>query len=218
MTLCLTSLFLLLALLFLPPPSVAYDIRKLVQLHFSQCLDFFLVIYSISLDGFEVPLWLWCYVTLFHSALQQLSSCKVYFLHFRTMLNTQVSQFSSVSVVSNSLQPHLQHARPPCLSPTPGAYSNSCPLSWWCHPAISSSVISFSSHLQSSPASRSFLMSQFFTSGGQSIGVSASTSVLPMNIQDWSPLGWTDRIFLQSKGLSRVFSSTTVQKHQFFSI
>ena len=166
--------------------------------------------------SFEVPLWVWCCVTLYHSALQQLSSCKVCFLHFRTMLNTQVSQFSSVSVVSDSLQPHLQHTRPPCLSPTAGAYSNSCPLSWWCHPAISSSVISFSSRLQSSPASGSFLMSQFFLSGGQSIGASASASVLPMTIQDWFPLGLTGLISSQSKGLSRVFSSTSVQKHQFF--
>ena len=130
--------------------------------------------------------------------------------------------FSSVqfscSVVSYSLRPHgLQHARPPCPSPTPGVYPNSCPLSWWCHPTISSSVIPFSSHLQSFPASGSFQMSQFFASGGQNIGVSASGSVLPMNIQDWSPLGWTGWISLQSTGLSRVFSNTTVQKHQFFS-
>ena len=125
-------------------------------------------------------------------------------------------QFSH-SVMSDSLWPHrLQHARPPCPSPTPGVYSNSCPLSWWCHPAISSSVIHFSSCLQSFPASGSFPRSQLFTSGDQSIGVSASTSVLPMNTQDWAPLGWTGWISLQSKGLSRVFSNTTVQKHQFF--
>ena len=105
----------------------------------------------------------------------------------------------------------------PCLSPTPRVYSNLCPLSQWCHPTISSSVIPLSSHLQSFPASRSFQMSQFFASGGQSIGVSASTSVLPMNIQDWFSLGWTGWISLQSKGLSRVFSNTRVQKHQFFS-
>ena len=123
----------------------------------------------------------------------------------------------SCSVVSDSLWPHgLQHARPPCPSPTPGVYSNSCPLSWWCHPTISSSVVPFSSRLQSLPASRSFQISQLFASGGQSSGVPASTSVLPMNIQDWVPLGWTGWIFLQSKGLSRVFSNTTVQKHQFF--
>ena len=126
-------------------------------------------------------------------------------------------QFSS-SVVSDSLRSHeLQPARPPCPSPTPGVYSNSCPLSRWCHPAISSSVVPFSSCLQSLPASGSFQMSQFFTSGGQSTGVSALASVLPKNTQGWSPLEWTGWISLQSKGLSRVFSSTTVQKHQFFS-
>ena len=114
----------------------------------------------------------------------------------------------------DSFRPHgLQHARAPCPSPTPGVYSNSCPLSGWCHPTISSSVIPFSSCLQSFPASGSFPMSQFFTSGGQSVVVSASASVLPMNIQDWFPLGW---ISLQSKGLSRIFSNTTVQKYQFF--
>ena len=119
--------------------------------------------------------------------------------------------------MSDSLRPHgLQHARPPCPSPTPRVYSNSCPLSWWCHPTISSSVVPFSSRLQSFPASGPFQMSQFFASGGQSIGVSASASVLPMNTQDWSPLGWTGWISLQSKGLSRVFSNATVQKHQFF--
>ena len=122
----------------------------------------------------------------------------------------------SCSLVSNSLQPHEpQHARPPCPSPTPGIYPNSCPLSQWCHLAISSSVILFSSCPQSFPASGSFHMSQLCTSGGQSTRVSASTSVLPMNSQDWSPLGWTGWISLQSKGLSRVFSNTTVQKHQF---
>ena len=121
------------------------------------------------------------------------------------------------SVMSDCLQPHgLQHSRPPCPSPTPRVYSNSCPLSQWCHPVISSSVIPFSSHLQSCPASGSFQMSQFFSLGGQSIGVSALTSVLPMNIQNWFPLGWTGWVSLQSRGLSRVFSSTTVQKHQFF--
>ena len=133
-----------------------------------------------------------------------------------THLKNSTTQFSSVqfscSVMSDSLWPHgLQHARPPCPSPTPGVYSNSCPLSQWCHPIISSSVVPFSSHLQLFPASGSFQMSQFFTSGGQSIGVSASASVLPMNIQDWFPLGCTGWISLQSKGLSRVFSNTTVQ-------
>ena len=132
------------------------------------------------------------------------------------------NDFSSVqlscSVVSDSLWTHgLQHARPPCPSPTPRACSNSYPLSWWCHPTISSSVILFSSHLQSFPASGSFPMSQFLTSGGQSTGVSASASVLPNNIQDWFPLGWTGWISLPSKGLLRVFSNTTVQKHQLFS-
>ena len=125
-------------------------------------------------------------------------------------------QFSS-SVVSNSLQLHgLQHARPPCPSPAPRTYSNSCPSSQWCHPTISSSVIPFSSNLQSFPASGSIPVSQFFQSGGQSIGASASASVLPMYIQDWFPLGLTGWNCLQSKGLSRVFSNTTVQKHQFF--
>ena len=130
--------------------------------------------------------------------------------------------FSSVqfsrSVVSNSLQPHEpQYASPSCPSLTPGVYSNSYPSSRWCHPAISSSVVPFSSCPQFLPASESFPMSQLFTSGGQSIGVSASTSVLPVNTQDWSPLGWTGWISLQSKGLSTVFSHIIVQMHQFFS-
>ena len=134
---------------------------------------------------------------------------------------TIFTHFSSVpfsrSVVSDSLRPHeLQHARPPCPSPTPGVYSNLCPSSWWCHPAISSSVIPFSSCPQSLPASGSFPMSQLFAWGGQSIGVSATASVLPMNTQDWSPLGWTGWISLQSKGLSRVFSNV-FSKRQFFS-
>ena len=119
--------------------------------------------------------------------------------------------------MSDSLWPHgLQYARPPCLSPTSGVYANSCPLSWWCHPTIPSSVITFFSCLQSFSVSGSFQMSHLFTSGSQSIGISASTSVLPMNIQDWFLLGWTGWISLESKGLSRVFSNTTVQKHQFF--
>ena len=127
------------------------------------------------------------------------------------------STFSSVqfshSVVSNSLWPHeLEHARPPCPSPTPGVHSNSCPLSRWCHPAVSSSVIPFSSCPQSLPASESFPMRQLFAWGGQSTGVSALESFLPKNTQDWS-LEWTGWISLQSKGLSRVFSNTTVQKH-----
>ena len=124
----------------------------------------------------------------------------------------------SCSVVSDSLQPHeLQHARPPCPSPTPRVHSNSLPSSQWCHPAISSSVIPFSSCPQSLPASESFPMSQLFAWGDQSIGASASTSFLPKNTQDWSFLEWTGWISLQSKGLSRVFCNTTVQKHQFFS-
>ena len=125
-------------------------------------------------------------------------------------------QFSH-SVMSDSLQPHgLQHSRPPCPSPTPGVYSNSCPLSQWCHPTISSSVIPFFSCLQSFPASGSFPMSQLFAWGGQRTGVSASASFLPKESQGWSPSEWTGWISLQSKGLSRVFSNTTVQKHQFF--
>ena len=124
-------------------------------------------------------------------------------------------QFSR-SVMSDSLQPHgPQHARFPCPSPTPGVYPNSCLLSWRCHPTISSSVVSFSSRLQSFAASGSFPVSQFFESGGQSTAVSPSTSVLPMNIQDWFPSGLTGWISLQSMGL---FYNTTVQKHQFFSI
>ena len=130
-------------------------------------------------------------------------------------------QFSSVqfshSVVSNSLRSHeSQHTRPPCPSPTSRVYSNTCPSSWSCHPAISSSVVPFSSCPQSFPASGSFPMSQLFAWGGQTTGVSASASVHPMNTQDWSALGWTGLMFLQSKGLSRFFSNTTVQKHQFF--
>ena len=126
------------------------------------------------------------------------------------------TQFS-YSVMSNSLRPHEpQHARPPCPSPAPAVYPSLCPLSQWCHLPISCSVIPFSSCPQSFPASGSFQMSQLFTSGSQNIGVPASTSVLPMNTQDWFPLEWTSWISLQSKGLSRVFSNITVQKHQFF--
>ena len=143
------------------------------------------------------------------------------YLYFCLSICTSIHPKASVqfnrSVVSDSLQPHeSQHARPPCLSPTPGVHPNSCPSSRWCHPAISSSVIPFSSCPQSLPASGSFPMSQLFAWGGQSIGVSALASVLPKKSQDWSPLEWTGWISLQSRGLSRVFSNTTVQKHQFF--
>ena len=128
------------------------------------------------------------------------------------LLQFRSVQFSH-SVVSDSLWPHeLQHARPPCPSPTAGVYPNSCPLSWWCHSTITCSEVPFSS----CPQSGSFQMSQLFASGGQSIGVSASTLVFPMNTQFWAPLGWTGWISLQSKGLSRVFSNTAAQKHQFF--
>ena len=132
------------------------------------------------------------------------------------IINIFTSFKFSPSVMSDSLWPHdPQHTRPPCPSPAPGVYPNPCPLSCWSHPTTSSSVFPFSCP-QSFPASGSFPMSQLFASGGQSIGVSASTSVLPMNTQEWSPLEWTGWIFLQSKGLSRVFSNTTVQRHQFF--
>ena len=129
----------------------------------------------------------------------------------------QYYQFSSATKSGPTLWPHeLQHTRLPYASPTPRAFSNSCPLSQWCHPTISSFIVSFSSHPQSFPAKGSFQISQFFASGGQSIGVSASASLIPMSIQDWFPLGCTGWISLQSKGLSRVFSNTTVQKHRFF--
>ena len=134
----------------------------------------------------------------------------------RTKIMKGLFQFSR-SLKSDFLWPHgLQHARLPCPSPTPRAYPNSCPLHWWCHPTISSSVVPFSSCLQSFPELGSFPMSHLFASGAQSIGVSASASVLPMNIQDWFPLELTGWISLQSKGLSRVFSNTTVTEHQFF--
>ena len=134
------------------------------------------------------------------------------------LVNLSLVQFSS-SVMSDSLQPHeSQHARPPCPSPTPGVHSDSCASSRWCHSAISSSVVPFSSCPQSLPASGSFPVSQLFPWGSQNIGVSASASVLPMNIQDWSPSEWTGWISFQSKGPSRNFSNTTVQKHQFFGV
>ena len=132
-------------------------------------------------------------------------------------MNISSGQYSH-SIMSDSLWPHeLQHARPPWPSPNPAVYSNPCPLSRWCHPTISSSVVPFSSCLQSFPASGSFQMNQIFSSGDQSIRASLSASVLPFNIQDWFPLGWTCWISLLSKGFFRVFSNTTVQKHQFFS-
>ena len=146
-----------------------------------------------------------------HSSKASILWCSAFFM---VQLSYPYISFSiqfSRSVVSDSSRSHeLQHARPPCPSPTPGVYPNSCPLSRWCHPTVSSSVIPFSC-LQSFPALGSFQMSQLFASSGQSIGVSSSTSVLPMSIRDWSPLGWTGWISLQSKGLSRVFSNTTVQ-------
>ena len=144
-----------------------------------------------------------------------------YYMPLLKFLSTPYNMFChpqfSRSVMSNTLRFHgLQHARIPCPSPAPRTCSNSCPSSQWCHPAISSSVIPFCSCPQSLPASGSFPMSQFFASPGQSIGVSASTSVLPLNIQDWFPLGLTGWISLQSKGLSTVLCNTTIQKHQFF--
>ena len=152
-----------------------------------------------------------------HLDIQVLSTCWGWGELMWQLLSTVSSVQFSHSVVSNSWRPHrLQHTRLPCRLVTPGPCSRSCPLSRWCHPTISSSVVPFSFHVQSLPASGSFPVSWFFTSGGQSIGVSASGSVLPMNIQDWFPLGWTGWISLQSKGLSRVFSNTTIQKHRFF--
>ena len=138
-------------------------------------------------------------------------------LHRRPILLPTLSVQFSHSIVSDSLWPHeLQHVRLPCPSPTLGVHPNPCPLSRWCHPTTSSSVVPFSSHLQSFPESGCFQRSQLFASDGQSIGVSASASVLPMSTQDWSPLGWTGWISLQSNGLSKVFFNTIVQKFQFF--
>ena len=155
-----------------------------------------------------------------HENVESKTMEKIYYAnrnHKQVEVAISLVQFSC-SVMSDSLRPHgLQHTRLPCPSPTPGACSNSCPPSRWCHPTISSSVITFSFCLSSFPAPGSFPMSQFFASGGQSIGASASASVLPMNIQDWFPIGLTGLISLQSKGLSRVFFNTTAQKHQFFS-
>ena len=138
--------------------------------------------------------------------------CRAHLWH-----NTVFSSVGSLSCVQLFATSWTAARQAPCPSPTPGFHPNPCPLSQWCHPSISSSVVPFSSCPQSHPASGSFPMSQLFTSGGQSTGASASTSVLPMNTQDWSSLEWTGWISLQSKGLSRVFSNTTVQKHQLFS-
>ena len=151
-------------------------------------------------------------IHLFVSSSLSIAWLKKYYLP-----HSAVQSVSSVAQSCLTLQPHgMQHARLPCPSPAPRVYSNSCSLCQWCHPTISSSVIPFSC-LQSFPASGSFQMSQLFASGGQSIGVSASASALPINIQNWFPSGWTGWISLQSKGFSRVFSNATVQKHQFFS-
>ena len=160
-------------------------------------------------------------IDVFFQAFLFTYKCTHTYIYIYTSINVHtyvyMYQFSSVAQSClDSLWLHEpQHARPPCPLPTPGVYPNSCPLSWWCHLTISSSVVPFSSCLHSFPASRSFPMSQLLASGGQNIGVSASTSVLPMNPQDWFPLGWTGWISLQSKVVSRVFSNTTVQKHQF---
>ena len=153
---------------------------------------------------------------LFSQQFHCINTSQTFLGSFSICLKNLFSSVRSLSHVWLFVTPWLQHARLPCPSPTPGVYPNSCALSRWCHPAISSCVLPFSSCPQSLPASGSLSMSQLFAWGGQSIGVSPSASVLPMNTQDWSPLGWTGWISLQSKGLSRVFSSTTVQKHQFF--
>ena len=171
------------------------------------------ILYIINLEQFDNLLNEWA--TAENKDIHYLSHQH---LKFKTFTLILVFSFNSVqfsrSVMSDSLRPHeSQHTRPPCTSPTPGIYSNSCPTSRWCHPATSTSVVPFSSCPQSLPASESFPMSQLVAWGGQSIGVSALASVLPMNTQDWSPLEWTGWISLQSKGLSRVFSNTTVQKY-----
>ena len=166
--------------------------------------------------AFLPPLSFNYYHSVIYSTCSWLSDTPLFLLISAPLVFSSI-QFSH-SVMSDSLRPHdPQHTRPPCPSPTPGVHPNPCPLCQWCHPTISSSVIPFSSCPQSFPASGSFQMSQLFASDGQSIRVSASASVLPMNTQDWFPLGWTGWISLQSKGLSRVFSNTTVQKHQCFS-
>ena len=173
-------------------------------------IDWFAVIKNLCIPGINTTL-LWCMILLMYCWFRLL----VIYWGFSCLCSSMVVQFSH-SVMSDSLWAHgPQHARPPCSSSTPRTCSNSCPSHQWCHTTILSSVIPFSSQLQSFPGS--FQMSQLFASGGQSMGASASASVLPMNTQDWSPLRWTGWISLQSKGLSRVFSDTIVQKHQFFS-
>ena len=164
--------------------------------------------------GFRVSILLFVYFSVFFIVLFIIFWLSVDYLN--VILASQSVQ--SLSHVWLFVTPWTAACQASLSSPTPGVYPNSRPLSWWCHTTISSSIVPFSSHLHSFPASGSFPMSQFFTSGGQSIGVSASASVLPMNTQDWSPLGWTGWISLQSKGLSRVFSNTTVQKHQFIGV
>ena len=179
------------------------------------CFFLFYYSYSFYIYVFD-PLWvnfcIWCEIGIRNSFWAP-TLCQTLLLGESSNkgdMSCYSVQFSH-SVMSDSLRPHgLQHARLPYPSPTPRACSNSCPLNWWCYPTISSSVVPFSSHLQSFSASGSFQMSQFFASGGQSIGGSASTSVLPMSSQDWFPLGWTGLISLQSKGLSRFFFSTTI--------
>ena len=173
------------------------------------------LLYTLILNLYVVPVLHSLCLFFFLQLTCELASLSP-FCRVSSVSSVQSVQFS-LTVVSDSLWLHgLQRTRPPCPLPTPRVYSNSCPLSHWCHPTISSSVVPFSSCLQSFLATGSFQMGQFFASGGQSTGVSASASVLPMNTQDWSPLGWTGWISLQSKGLSRIFSNTTVQKHQFF--
>ena len=159
-------------------------------------------------------------ISLIYLSLILMAKCIIIKILYKERKSAETSsvQFSHSAVFDSLWLREPQLTRSPCPSPTPGVHPNSRPLNQWCHPTISSSVVPVSSCPQSFPASGSFQMSQFFASGGQSVGVSASTSVLPMYTQDWSPLGWTGWISLQSKGFSRVFSNTTVQKHQFFSV
>ena len=202
--------------------NIPVTLRSFIMFLFNLCLS-----YSTHLPK-QPPIYSTAnlfYITIsyfiFLKTFMKIESYSVHFsfhfiFHFHSNLFHQHSVQFSCTVMSNSLWPHgLQHARPSCPSPTPRGYWNSCPLSRWCHPAISSSVVPFCSCLQSFPASGSFQMSQFCASSGQSFGASASTSVLPMNIQDWFSLRLTGWISLHSKGLSRVFSNTIVQKHQF---